>query len=116
MRDSAVVIYTGASANLVGVDWLNKRNALLRAFGQPLAKPAPVFASFRFGDGRVGDVHKAAILPISIVGYTGQLMAYVADAAVPDLLGKEALETLGGHLNFCKRVLTLEAPGGGYTS
>ena len=36
-------------------------------------------------------------------------MAYVVDADVPALLGKEALETLGGHLNFRERVLTLES-------
>ena len=30
-------------------------------------------------------------------------------------LGKEALETLGGHLNFCERVLTLESLGTGTT-
>ena len=38
-------------------------------------------------------------------------MAYVVDAEIPALLGKEALETLGAHLNFCQRVLTLEAIG-----
>ena len=38
-------------------------------------------------------------------------MAYVVDAEIPALLGKEALETLGAHLNFRQRVLSLEAPG-----
>ena len=69
------------------------------------------FASFRYGDGRIGNVHKAAVIPIAIVGCTGQFMAYVVDAEIPALLGKEALETLGAHLNFCRRVLTLEELG-----
>ena len=38
-------------------------------------------------------------------------MAYVADAEIPALLGKEALESLGSHLNSCERVLTLESLG-----
>ena len=38
-------------------------------------------------------------------------MAYVVDEDIPVLLGKEALETLGGHLNFCERVLALGSLG-----
>ena len=110
-RHSTAIIDTGASANLVGVNWLNNRNAILKALGRPLAKIAPAFASFRYGDGRVGDVHRAAVIPIAIVGYAGHFMAYVVDADIPALLGKEALETLAGHLNFCERVLTLESLG-----
>ena len=41
----------------------------------------------------------------------GQFLAYVADADIPALLGKEALGTLGCHFNFRRRVLTLEALG-----
>ena len=36
-------------------------------------------------------------------------MAYAVDSDVPAILGKEALGTLGGHLDFRKRVLTLKA-------
>ena len=111
VRDSAVIIDTGASANLAGANRLNNRNAILRALGRPLAKLAPAFASFRIDDGRAGDVRKAAIIPIAIIGYTGQFMTYVADADIPALLGKEAMGTLRGHLNFCQRALTLEALG-----
>ena len=103
VRHSTVIIGTRALANLVGAHWLNNRNAILKALGRPLAKIAPAFASFRYGDGRVGDVHRAAIIPIAIVGYAGHFMAYVVEADIPALLGEEALETLGGHLNFCER-------------
>ena len=48
---------------------------------------------------------------LAIVGYTGQFLAYIADADIPALLEKEALETLGGHLNFRRCVLTLGALG-----
>ena len=111
VNDSVVIIDTGASANLVGAKWLEKRNQILRSIGRPQARVKEAFASFRYGDGRIGNVHKAAIIPIAIAGCAGQFMAYVADAEIPALLGKEALETLGAHLNFCQRVLTLEALG-----
>ena len=110
-HDSVVIIDTGASANLVGAKWLEKHNLILRSIGRPQASVREAFASFRYGDGRVGDVHKAALIPIAIAGCTGQFMAYVVDAEIPALLGKEALETLGAHLNFRQRVLTLEALG-----
>ena len=106
-RHIAVVIGTGASANLDGAKWLNNHNAIPKALGRPLAKIAPAFASFRYGDGRVGDVRRAAIIPNGIVGAD----ADIADADIPALLDKEALETLGGRLNFCQRVRTLEALG-----
>ena len=91
------------------MNWPNSRSAILQALGRPLAKITPGFASFRYGDGRVGDVHRAAVIPIAIVGHAGHFMAYVVDADVPALLRKNALETPGGHLNFCERVLALES-------
>ena len=96
-HDSVVIIDTGASANLVGADWLEKRNLILQSIGRPQAGVREASASFRYGDGRTGDVHKAAITPISIAGCTGQVMAYVVGAEIPALLGKEALETLRAH-------------------
>ena len=109
VRHSTVIIDTGASANLVGVNRLNNHKAILSALGRPLAKTAPAFASSRYSDDRVGDVYRAAIIPIAIVGNAGQFTAYVADAEIRALLGREALETLGRLLNFRQR-------GGGYTS
>ena len=110
---SKVILDTGASANLAGVSWLNNHDAILKALGRPQAKITLAFDSFRYGNGRVGDVHRAAIIPIAIVGHTGHFTAYVVDADIPALSGKEALETLGGHLNLCERVLTLESLGAG---
>ena len=103
MSHGAVILDTGASANLVGAKWLNNHNAILKALGRPSAKIAPAFASFRYGDGRVGDVHRAAIIPIAIVGYAGHFMAYVVEADIPALLERKALETLAGQRNFCER-------------
>ena len=111
VRHSTAIIDTGASANLVGANWLNNHNAIRKASGRPLAKITPASSSYRYGDGRVGDVHRAAVVPIAIVGYAGHFMAYVVDADFPASLGQEALETLGGHLDFCERVLALELLG-----
>ena len=79
--------------------------------GRPVAKLSPAFASFRFGDGRVGDVHKAAASPIAIVGYTAQFIACVADADIPAPLGRATRGILGGRLNFRLCVMTMEALG-----
>ena len=95
VRDSVVIIDTGASANLVGAKWLEKHNLILRSIGRPQASVREAFASFRYGDGRVGDVHKAALIPLAIAGCTGHFMAYVVVAEIPALLEKAALETLG---------------------
>ena len=111
VRRSMLVRDAGAAASLVGSHWLNNHNDALRASGRPLAQIVPAFASFRYGDGHVGEVHRAALLPIAIAGYTGRIMAYVADSDIPDLVGKEALDTLGGQLNFCERALTLGSLG-----
>ena len=108
---SKVILDTGATANLVGVSCLDNHNAILKALGRPQAKITPAFAIFPSGDGRVGGAHRAAIIPIAIVGYTRHFMAYLVDADIPALSGKEALVTLGAHLNFCERVLTLESLG-----
>ena len=96
---------------MVGASWLNNHNAILKALGRPQAKIAPASASFRCGGGRVGGVREAAIIPTAIAGLTGHFMAFVVDAEIPAILGKEALETMGSHLNFCGRVLTLECLG-----
>ena len=108
VRHCAVILDTGASANLVGANRLNNRNAILMASGRPSA-----FASFRYGDSRVGDVRRAAVTLIGIAGYTGHFLAYVVVRgwhflALP---GKEAFGTLGRHFNFRERVLALEPLG-----
>ena len=97
VHDSVAIIDTGASASR-----LEKRKLILRSIGKPQASVREAFASFRYGDGRVGDVHKAAHIPIAIAGCAGQFMAYVVDAEIPALLGRVALETPGAHLNFVK--------------
>ena len=99
----------GASANLVGANWLNNHNAPKEALWRPLAKIAPALSSFRCGDGRVGEVHRAAMIPILIAGHAGRIMAYVVDVDIPAIMGKEAIEIPGGRLNFCEQALTPES-------
>ena len=106
-----MIIDTGASANPVGARWPNNQNTILRSLGRAEAKFTPASASFRSGYGHVGIAHKAAIVPIAITDRTGHFMAYVADADIPALLGKEELETLSAHLDFRRRVLTVETLG-----
>ena len=72
VSDSAAITDTGASANLVGVKLLNNRNTFRRSVGRPTTNLTAASASFRYGDGRVGDVHCPAFIPTAIMGFTGQ--------------------------------------------
>merc|ERR1712131_325344 len=106
-RESMVILDTGASANLVGTRWLQRHDDILREMGWPRVRRFKASARFKFGDGRVGTVTQAAFVPISIAGHTGELMAYIVEADIPALLGKAALECLGGTLDFGRNLLSL---------
>ena len=54
--DSAVVLDTGATANLACFRWLSRRNSLPEQKGFPRVLTYPAQARFKFGDGRSGNV------------------------------------------------------------
>ena len=68
-------------------------------------------ATFRFGDGRTGDVGFAADVTVGLAGSKGQFTAFALDSDIPALLSKGALESLRGCLNFSTHELTLESIG-----
>ena len=91
---STDILDTGASVNLAHLNRLANRNAILASFGIDKARIVPADASFKFGDGRIGDVHKAAVFTIDIAGHIGKTTAVAVDADIPALYGDDAFEIL----------------------
>ena len=98
-EDSAVVLDTGARANLVRFSWLQRHNRILERRGIPRVTTYPSQARFRFVYGRLGEVRYAADIPVGIAGNTGMFTASVLEADIPALLRKGAMEALGGQLD-----------------
>ena len=84
--DSAVVLDTGATANLVSVRRLTHSNSLLGEMGLPRVTTHPAMARFKFGEGRMGDVRSAAEITVGIAGANGNFTVFVLDADTPALL------------------------------
>ena len=103
----AVVLDTGATANLVGYSWLARQNRILERRGTLRATTLPSKATFRFGDGRLGEERHAADIPVGNTGNRGMFPAFALDGDVPALLPKGALESLGGQLEFLRGSLNL---------
>ena len=105
--ESAAVLDTGATANLVCYKWLGTRNSFLGRREMEKAVPYPSNARFKFGDGRIGEVKHAADIKVGVAGCKGAFTAFVLDAYIPALLRKGALEALGAQLDFEKDTLSL---------
>ena len=71
----------------------------------------PAQATFKFGDGRTGEVCHAADITGGVASVKGACTAFVPDSDIPALLSKGALGTLQGRLDFARRTLTLGANG-----
>ena len=105
--ESAVVLDTGAAANLVCYNWLDNHNLFLGLQGLVKAVPYPSNARFEFGDGRIGEVKHVADIKVGIAGCKGASTAFVLGAEIPALLGKGASEALGAQLGFEEDTLSL---------
>ena len=99
---SAVVLDTGAAANLVSRAWVGKRSLFLERLGAESVRLYPSAARFKFGDGRIGEVQFAANISVNSAGRRGAFATFVMDAEIPALLRKGARETLGAQLDFAK--------------
>ena len=71
--DSAAVMDTGSTANLVCFRWPVRRNLLSEKRGRQKVATYPSSARFRFGDGRLADVRHAAGIPADIAGSQGDI-------------------------------------------
>ena len=81
--ESAVVLDTGATANLVCYKWLENHNLFLGKQGLAEAVPYPSAARFKFGGGGIGEVKHAADTKVGIAGCAGAFAAFALDAEVP---------------------------------
>ena len=93
-----MVLGTGAAANLSRLRLLEHHNRILEQRGYRKVSTCPSPTSFRFGDGRQGEVRRAADTPVGAEGSKGKFTASVLDTDSPALLRKGALEALGPQL------------------
>ena len=108
---TGAILDAGAPANLVCFQWLRRHNELLASRGSPAVSTYPARATFKFGDGRPGEVCHAADIAAGVAGVKGMFTAFVLDSDTPALLSKGALETLQGRLDFAGHALTLGTDG-----
>ena len=104
---SAVVLATGAAANVVCFSSLARHNRTLERRGVPRVTAYLPQTRFRFGDGRLGEVRHAADIPMGIAGRKGMFTSFVLEADIPPLLRRGAAEALGGQLDFLRDSLNL---------
>ena len=86
---------TAATADLGSSLRLERHNGISQRRGYREAPTYPAPARFRFGDGQLGVVQRAAGIPVGIAGGKGELTACVLDAETPALFRKGASEPLG---------------------
>ena len=94
--ESAAILGTGATAHLACFQWLRRHNELLARSGFPAASTYQAHATSKFGDGRTGEVCRAADIGVGAAGIKGVFTAFVLDSDVPALLSTGALGTLQG--------------------
>ena len=109
--ESVVILDTGATVNLVCFQWLRLHNELLARRGVPKVSTYQAHATFKFGDGRTGEVYRAADIAVGVAGIKGVFAAFVLDSDIPAQLSKGALDTLRGGSDFARRTLTLGTNG-----
>ena len=73
----------GAPSNSVCVRWLENHNRITNRKGYQEVSTYPSSARFRFGDGRLGDVRRAADIPVGVAGGEGASTAFVLDVDIP---------------------------------
>ena len=108
---SAAVPGIGAVANSVCPEYLERHTSILKCWGVPRAETCPARARFKFGDGDLGAVRRAANILAAIAGGRGKLTASLLEAAIQALLRRGALGALGGQLAFARTISTLGKQG-----
>ena len=98
--DIVVVSDTGATANLVCSSCLPRHKRIPDRRGIPRVTTYPSKARFRFGDGRLGEIRRAADTSVGAAGNRGKFTALVLEADIPALLRGGASGALGGQLDF----------------
>ena len=106
-----VVLDTGATAKLACFSWLARHNRILGRRGIPRVTTCPSKATFRPGDGCLGEARHAADIPVGVAGIRGRLTAFAPEADIPALLRSRAMEALGGQLDFLRGSLNLRRQG-----
>ena len=78
--DCVVVLDTSAPANLT---WrIRRHTSISECWGVPRAETYPACARFKFGDGRLEEVHYASEIPAGIAGGPGKFTAFKLEAEI----------------------------------
>ena len=96
-EDSVAARASCATADLVCSSWLARRNRILELRGLPREPTCPARARVRFGDGRFGEVRRAAKSPVGITGNKGAFTAFALERGSPASVRNGAMEALGGQ-------------------
>ena len=98
--DSVVVLDAGPTASNLVFRWLGRHRRMLERQCFPPVSTFLAYARFKFGNGRRGEVRRAADIPVGIGGVTGELTAVALEAGIPASLRKGVLGRLGAQLDF----------------
>ena len=101
---SVAALDSGATANLVCLKWVGRRKSILECLGVPRAEALPAYASFKLGDGRLGEVHCAAATPSVTVSSCGEFTSFAPESDRPASMRRGALGALGGRSDFARNV------------
>ena len=107
----SVVSDTGATADLLGLRWLEHHKRISRRAGYQQVTTYPASARFSPGDGRLGKARHAADIPVGTVERKGKSTACVLDPDIPALSRQGPAEPLGGQLDFSRDISTLRKQG-----
>ena len=94
--ETAAVLQTGATANLACLWRLEHHNEISERTGIPQVTTYPGRARFKFGDGRLREIHCAADSLAGIAGSRGEFTAFALEADIIALFRKGALAAQGG--------------------
>ena len=103
--DSAVSLDAGAAANLVRFRWLAHHSRLQGREECRQVSTYPLSARFRFGNGRLGEVRRAADVPVGFAWGQSIFSAFALDSDIRALLRKDVLEAPGGPADFPRDLL-----------
>ena len=95
-EDIALVLVSGATANVACLKRLGYHNCVLKRFG------VPACAGFDCGHGRMEEIRFAADAPLGLAGRRIQFATFLVDADIPARLLRGVLESLGAKLDFAR--------------
>ena len=111
--DAAFVAVLNASAapNLARFRWVGHHNEYSEREENPRVTAYAACARYKFGDGRLGEVRRAADISAGIAGSRGKFAPSATEKDISALLRRGALGGLGGRSNPFRDISSLRKQG-----